>query len=133
AGVAGELLDRIPAVAQDARLAVDERDRALASPGVPIAGVEGDRAAVGPELLDIDTDLTLGADDDRQLVVLPVQGKPCRPRRHRGGGLFDQNLRLLRHPQNSPSTSRARRKCGAPARILSPGFAGAQGKEGAMA
>src|SRR4029077_15006922 len=127
-GVAGDLLDRIAAVAQDARFAVDEGDRALAGAGVAIAGIERNRAAVGAELLNIDADLTLGADDDRQLVLFPVERELRRARRRHGHrGFFDQSFRFLRHPQILPSTSRALRTCGAPARILSPGFANAQG------
>ncbi len=48
-----QLLDRIPAVAQDAFLAVDERDIALAGACVSEARVERDEPRGRPELPDI--------------------------------------------------------------------------------
>ena len=63
-GVLGQLLDRIAAVAEDAGLAVDEGDGALAGAGVAVALVVGDVAGVGAQIADIDRLLALRADDD---------------------------------------------------------------------
>jgi hypothetical protein len=63
----GELLDRVPAIAQDALLAVDERDRALAGARVRIARIEGDVAGLTAELPDVDRALALRAFHDREL------------------------------------------------------------------
>ncbi len=59
----GELLDGIAAVAQDALLAVDERDLARAGAGVPVAAVERDQAGFGAQLRDVDGRFGLRADD----------------------------------------------------------------------
>src|SRR5205823_297889 len=65
-----QLFDRDAAVAQDAGLAVDERDRRLARPRVDEAVVERDRARLGPQLRDVDPALTLRAHDHGQLGLL---------------------------------------------------------------
>src|SRR6185369_3823326 len=73
--LAGDLFDGVAAVAQDPLLAVDEGDGALAGAGVAVALVERDRAALGAELRNIDTDFALAAHDDGKLVVLAVKGE----------------------------------------------------------
>jgi hypothetical protein len=67
-----QLLDRVAAVAQDALLAVDERDRAAARAGVAVAGIERDRAGLGPQGLDVDRELALCALDHRERDGLAV-------------------------------------------------------------
>ncbi len=74
-GLLGELLDRVAAVAQDALLAVDEGDRARAGAGVAVAGVEGDGTRSAAQRGDVDADLVLGADEDRELVLLALEVK----------------------------------------------------------
>jgi hypothetical protein len=49
----GQLLDRVPAVSQDAGVAVDVRDLRLAGRGVDEPGVQGDLAGRGQELADV--------------------------------------------------------------------------------
>ena len=78
ARVLGELLDRDAAVAQDALLAVDEGDRALARARVRVAGVEGDVAGLRAELGDVDALFALAAFDHVELERLAADAKFCR-------------------------------------------------------
>ncbi len=68
----GELLDRDAAIAQDAGLTVDIRDRAGRRPGVHVPGIEGHVAGVGAQRPDVDGVLVLGADHDRQVEAAAV-------------------------------------------------------------
>src|SRR5262249_25608982 len=70
-----ELLDRIAAVAQDALVAVDEGDGALARPGVAVAVVKSDRAGLRTQRSDVDADLALAADDQREFEIVAVQAQ----------------------------------------------------------
>ena len=67
-GVTGdERLDRDTPIAEDALLAVDERDRRLARPGVDEPVVQCDESRLRPELRDVDAQLVLGTPHDREL------------------------------------------------------------------
>ncbi len=77
-GLLGDLLDRIAAIAQDAALAVDEGDGALAGAGVAVAGVVGDRPRLRAQRADVDADLALAAHRHRQLVLFAVEDQSCR-------------------------------------------------------
>jgi hypothetical protein len=68
----GQLLDRVPAVAQDALLAVDVRDRAAARPGVRVARVERDHPGRAAQATDVDRHLVLRAAQDGQARALAV-------------------------------------------------------------
>jgi hypothetical protein len=67
-----EVLDRVAAVAQDALVAVDERDRRLARARVAVAVVERDVAGLRAELADVDGRLVLRTDHHGQFDGLPV-------------------------------------------------------------
>jgi len=60
ARVLGQLLDRNATVAQDALFAVDKRDGALTSAGVPITVVKGDQPGLIAKLANVDRPLTGG-------------------------------------------------------------------------
>ena len=83
-----ELLDRVAAVAQDARVAVDIGDGGAAGRGVDVAGVERGVAGSGEQLSDVERRGSLGGGLDRQLLVAAGQvehgGVVCS---HRGGSL----------------------------------------------
>jgi hypothetical protein len=66
----GEFLDRVAAIAENARVAVDEGDRALAGAGVRVARVHRDVAGLVAELADVDRALALAPDDDGKLDLL---------------------------------------------------------------
>ena len=71
----GELVDRIAAVEQDALVAVDIGDRALAAGGRGEAGIVGEHAGLGVELADVDD---VGADravEQRISVMLAAFGR----------------------------------------------------------
>src|SRR5260221_9375180 len=68
--VLGELLDRITAVAQDALLAIEIRDRARRRARVHVAAVERDVARLRAERLDVDRVLVLGTDDNGKFYFL---------------------------------------------------------------
>src|SRR5665648_388266 len=51
---------------------VDERDRRLATPRVPVPVVQRDAAGLGAQLADVDGVLPLRPDDDGQLVDRPL-------------------------------------------------------------
>ena len=72
-GVLGDLVDRVAAVAQDPLLAVDKGDRARAGARVAVRRVVGDGAGGAAQRGDVDSDLVLGADEDRELVLLALQ------------------------------------------------------------
>ena len=63
----GELLDGIPAIPQDAFLAVNEGDGALARAGVAEARIERDRAGLVAQLRDVDADLAFRSRDHGQV------------------------------------------------------------------
>ena len=66
-GLAGQLLDRVAAVAQDALVAVDVRDLGLARGGVHEAGVHGDQAGVAQQGRDDDAVVAVGGRHDGQV------------------------------------------------------------------
>ena len=77
------LFDRVPAVAKDALLAVDERDRAGAAAGVAVAGVERHEPGLRAQPPDVDRAFALRAHHDREFIRRSVD----RQRRHvRGHG-----------------------------------------------
>jgi hypothetical protein len=76
--VIGELLDRVAAIAEDAEVAVDVRDRRLRGTGVHVAVVEGDQAGLAAELRDVDGPFVLGAGDDRELGLRASVAQDCR-------------------------------------------------------
>ena len=65
----GELLDRVAAVAQDARVAVDVGDGALGGGGVDEAAVEGGVAGLGEQRTQRDSVGALGRVDDVQVEL----------------------------------------------------------------
>ena len=67
--IGGQLLDRVAAVAQDAGLAVEERDGARRRASVHVAFVERDVAGLGPQLGDIDRVFVFRADDHGEFQV----------------------------------------------------------------
>src|SRR5262249_18356811 len=71
------LLDRDAVVAQDALLAVDERDRALARARVRIAWIQRDVAGLRAQLADVDSAFAFAADHDRKVEGLPVDAQLC--------------------------------------------------------
>jgi hypothetical protein len=81
----GELFDRVAGVTQDALLAVEEGDGALAGAGVRVAGVEGDVARLRAELRDVDRALAFGADHDREIPALVADPQLGLLRTVRGG------------------------------------------------
>ena len=68
-----ELVDRVAAVAQDARVAVDVGDGGAAGRGVAVAGVERGVAGAGEQLADVERRGSLGGRLDRQLLVAAGQ------------------------------------------------------------
>ena len=82
----GQLLDRIAAVAQDPRFAVEEGDGARAGAGVAVAGVERDQPGIAAEPADVDRVVALGAMNDRQLHLLltDAEGRRSGARRRVG-------------------------------------------------
>ena len=83
----GEVVDVVAAVAEDAGVAVDERDRRLGRAGVHEAVVERDEPGLRAQLRDVDRALVLGAADDRELdlLVVPVQDGRRFGHRHSSG------------------------------------------------
>src|SRR5690606_16012412 len=81
----GQLLYRIPAVEQDARLAVDVRDAALAACGGGVARVEREHPPLAVELRDVDdfrADCRLANRELEQLARIRVgetQELTCHP------------------------------------------------------
>ena len=63
-GVLGELLDGNAAIAENALVAVDEGDSALADPAIAQRGVVGNQAGLVAEAGDVDGPLALGAHED---------------------------------------------------------------------
>jgi hypothetical protein len=53
ASALGHFLDRVAAIAQDALLAVDERDRALAGSGITVTRVERNKAGLLAKIADV--------------------------------------------------------------------------------
>jgi hypothetical protein len=72
-GLLGEFLDGDAAVAQDAQIAVDEGDLALARAGVSVAFVERDVAGLGAELGNVHGALAFGADEGGEGVSFSVE------------------------------------------------------------
>ncbi|EKX66764.1 hypothetical protein STRIP9103_03230, partial [Streptomyces ipomoeae 91-03] len=68
-GALGQLLDRVAAVAEDARLAVQIRDGGFIGGGVPVTAVQGDQTGMGPELPDVEALVADGAVDHRVGVL----------------------------------------------------------------
>ena len=66
----GKLLDGVTPVMEHALLAVDERDLALAGPGVAVAGIERDVTGLVSQRADVDGLLVLRPGDDRQPDIL---------------------------------------------------------------
>ncbi len=69
----GQLGDVVAAVAQDALLAVDEGDGALAGAGIAIAGVKCDAARLIAQGGDVDAHFTFGSDDGRETDRLSIK------------------------------------------------------------
>src|SRR5580704_16168199 len=69
----GQLLDRVPAVAENPFLAVDIGNRAGAGARVAVAQVERDGAGLRAEGRNVDPVLGFGADDDGQSDVTPIE------------------------------------------------------------
>jgi len=69
--VLGQRFDRITAIPQDTRLAVQKCDRAARRTRVDVAFVERDQAGFSPQFGDVDGVLALGTHMDRQ-IDLPV-------------------------------------------------------------
>ena len=72
----GQHLDRVAAVAEDALLAVEERDRAGGRAGVDEALVERDGPGGGPQLRDVDPVFPFGTHDEGQVGRLAVDLQP---------------------------------------------------------
>ncbi len=68
----GQIFDGIAAIAEDAFLAVDEGDLALAGARVAVAAIECDEPGFGAQLRDIDGRLGFRADNDRHFIALAV-------------------------------------------------------------
>src|SRR5262249_46582498 len=83
----GQLRDVVAAVAEDALLTVDERDRALAGARVGIARSEPDQPGPVAELADVERTFALGALDDVE----------------RDDPTVDAQFRLLGHRTSSPN------------------------------
>jgi len=64
--VLGQIRDVVAPAAQDALLAVDERDGAAAGPRVRESRVHRNRALFAAQRRDVQADVALGALDDRQ-------------------------------------------------------------------
>ncbi len=77
--VLGQLFDGEAAIAEDALLAIDEGDLALAAAGVAVARVHGDETGFTAELLAIDGAFAFGALNDVELDLLAVVVEFCRP------------------------------------------------------
>ena len=69
----GQLLDPVPAVAEDPLIAVDVVDRAHYLGGVRKPFIQGDVLRLGKELGDVDHPVSLGPDADGELVGLLAQ------------------------------------------------------------
>jgi len=74
-GMFGQLLDWNPAILEDAVLAIDESDRRQSRTRVAVAVVQGDIAALGPQLADVDRQLAFRSLDDGQFILFPVQNQ----------------------------------------------------------
>lgn len=68
--VFGKLLDRVAAIFQHARVAVDIGDLGLAARGGGEAGIVGEKAGLAVELADVDDFRPDAAAEDREIVVL---------------------------------------------------------------
>ena len=71
--IAGQVFDRVAAIAKNAAVAVEKGDAAGGRAGVGVALVERDAAGRREQLGDVEAALLLGADDDRQLDLLAVK------------------------------------------------------------
>ena len=78
-GLLGQLFDRVPAVAQNALAAIDERDVTLATGGHAVAGVVGEVPQFLVQATDVEGRIPFTAGDDREFEVLAgfriVQGQ----------------------------------------------------------
>src|SRR6185437_8518054 len=74
-GLLGELLDRVAAVAQDARVTVDVGDGGLARGRVDEADVEGDVAGLLHQLRDLVGVVALGGRDQGESQLLVTRAK----------------------------------------------------------
>ncbi len=99
----GELVDRVAAIEQDALVAVDEGDVALAARGRGEAGIVGEEVRIVVEFADIDDVGTLAARIGRKLIGLVHVGE----RRRTGGN----SLAFLHVP--SPGFDRTASSCSA--------------------
>src|SRR6185295_19290722 len=96
--VAGDLLDRVAAIAEDALLAVDEGDLALARPRVAVARIERDVPRALAKLGHVDRLLAFRADDDGEFVLGAVEDQPRFVGRRGSLRLLDhQTLHFMRH------------------------------------
>ena len=77
-GMLGETFDVEAAVAEYAVGPVDVGDSAFAGARVAVAGVERDDARLAAELADVNGDFVLGAGDDGEVALLPVDSDLCR-------------------------------------------------------
>lgn len=68
-GALGQLLDRVAAVAEDARLAVEVGDGGFIGGGVAVAAVQGHQTGLGAELADVEALVADGAVDHRVGVL----------------------------------------------------------------
>ena len=93
-----ELLDRIPPVAQDPRVAVDVRDRAAAGRRVEVRRVVGHQTGVvvlGADLLEVGRPDRPVGDGQRVLVPGAVVGDRQRVLRHRSSPFLESTLRIV--------------------------------------
>ena len=98
--VVRQLLDRVTAVAEDAIVAVEEGDLALARAGVAVTLVVGDVAGGGTERARIDRFLAFGADNHGQGVFFIVDFQRC------GVGHTGRAKSKLSHWQNKDGRQR---------------------------
>ena len=73
----GDVVDVVAAVAEDANLAVDERDRRLGGAGVHVAVVECDESGLRAQLRDVDGAFAFGPTHDGELDLLAVPSEYC--------------------------------------------------------
>ena len=106
-GFLRQLLDGDAAVAQDALLAVDEGDLALAGTGVAVAVVQRDVAGLVAQRGDVHRALLFGAFDNRKLAALSVQ--------YQFGSLFHKQLSLKVQSGKNNAIPMSRQPLNAPA------------------
>ena len=107
-----ELLDRVPPVAQDPRVAVDVRDRAAAGRRVEVRRVVGHQPGVvvlGADLLEVRRPDRAVGDGQRVLVPGAVVGDRQRVLRHRSSPFLEStagSFQIEASPRRAPSVQR---------------------------